>query len=262
MVKKYTENTKISEHFNSDEFKCTCGCGVSLVDTSLVNILEKLRTKLSCSKIIISSGYRCPTHNKAVGGGPGSRHVKGMAADFACYDKNGTIIKSSKVACALEDLGVFGIGLNCGGNMNYTHADSRESTEKWWGDESKSGYPSIYEINGSESFYYYCGLKCAEYTKFVKSVQKLTGSKVDGIAGNETLHNTITISKNLNNTHPLIKTVQTYLSYLGYSVGEIDGIAGEKFDKAVRCFQKANNCVCDGEITARQKTWKCLLKLV
>lgn len=32
----------------------------------------------------ISSGYRCPMLNVAVGGSPDSQHVQGLAADFVC----------------------------------------------------------------------------------------------------------------------------------------------------------------------------------
>ena len=34
----------------------------------------------------ISSGYRCPELNSAVGGSPTSQHCMGLAADFTCED--------------------------------------------------------------------------------------------------------------------------------------------------------------------------------
>ena len=43
--------------------------------------LDELR-RLYGSPIIITSGYRCPALNKAVGGKPNSQHVKGQAADL------------------------------------------------------------------------------------------------------------------------------------------------------------------------------------
>jgi zinc D-Ala-D-Ala carboxypeptidase len=45
------------------------------------NILEPLRTALK-KPIKISSGYRCPELNKAVGGAPKSQHLDGQAADI------------------------------------------------------------------------------------------------------------------------------------------------------------------------------------
>lgn len=99
------------------------------------------------------------------------------------------------------------------------------------------------------------------YRDFVRDVQEAIGAKVDGIAGRETLSKTVTVSKRKNNRHAVVKPLQTYLNALGFDCGRVDGIAGKLFDNAVKAFQKANGCVVDGEITARNKTWKKLLKL-
>lgn len=49
-------------------------------------ILEPARIKIQ-KPIRITSGYRCPALNKAVGGIPISQHVKGQAVDFTCGTK-------------------------------------------------------------------------------------------------------------------------------------------------------------------------------
>lgn len=50
--------------------------------TALVdNVLDPLR-EMYGKPIYISSGYRCPRLNKAVGGVPGSQHKTGQAADI------------------------------------------------------------------------------------------------------------------------------------------------------------------------------------
>ena len=96
--------------------------------------------------------------------------------------------------------------------------------------------------------------------QFIRDVQAATGSKVDGIAGSETIGNTVTVSAGVNRTHPVVEIIQKRLAALGYTeVGEADGIAGEKFTAAVKAFQKDNGCTADGEITARNKTWRKLL---
>lgn len=96
--------------------------------------------------------------------------------------------------------------------------------------------------------------------QFVKDVQKACGASVDGIAGKETLSKTVTLSAHKNRTHAAVKAVQKYLYALGYTeVGEADGIAGAKFTSAVAHFQQDNSCYVDGEITAKNKTWKKLL---
>jgi hypothetical protein len=45
------------------------------------NLLENIRENIGCS-IKISSGYRCPELNKAVGGRENSKHTKGQAVDI------------------------------------------------------------------------------------------------------------------------------------------------------------------------------------
>lgn len=37
---------------------------------------------------VVSSGYRCPAHNKAVGGVADSAHTRGYAADIRCTDSH------------------------------------------------------------------------------------------------------------------------------------------------------------------------------
>ena len=99
-------------------------------------------------------------------------------------------------------------------------------------------------------------------TQFIKDVQRCIGAKVDGVAGNETLSKTITISAVKNRKHAVVKCIQAYLNALGYNCGTADGIAGAKFSWAVLQYQKANGCVADGEVTAKGKTWKKLLGMI
>lgn len=51
----------------------------------LADYLDGIRAKLG-KPILISSGYRCPMLNKAVGGVTNSQHQKGLAADLVCAD--------------------------------------------------------------------------------------------------------------------------------------------------------------------------------
>lgn len=49
----------------------------------VANQLENIRGPvLGGRPIIVSSGFRCPKLNDAVGGSPNSAHLKGLAADF------------------------------------------------------------------------------------------------------------------------------------------------------------------------------------
>lgn len=94
---------------------------------------------------------------------------------------------------------------------------------------------------------------------FIKDIQTATGAKVDGIAGAETLSKTVTVSAKVNRTHAVVKPIQKRLNALGFYCGTADGIAGVKFTAAVKKYQRANMCVSDGEITARNRTWRKLL---
>lgn len=95
---------------------------------------------------------------------------------------------------------------------------------------------------------------------FIRDVQSVTGSVVDGIAGSETIGNTPTISRYKNDSHPVVRFVQKRLYALGYTqVGDADGVAGPLFDGALKAFQKDNGCVVDGEATRRMQTWRKLL---
>ena len=128
-----TNSKRITQHFHSTEFRCKCGCGKIYIDETLVNNLEKLFAKLNASKCIVSSGYRCSKHDKAVGGSGGGQHTKGRATDCVYYDKNGKIIPSKIVVCVANDLGIFnGMAII---NNNYSHLDTR-TNGKYRGDET------------------------------------------------------------------------------------------------------------------------------
>jgi zinc D-Ala-D-Ala carboxypeptidase len=71
----------LSDHFNEDEFRCRCGCGRVHVSPALLEALEDIR-EFSGIPVQITSGFRCPEHNVAVGGKPSSAHLTGEAADI------------------------------------------------------------------------------------------------------------------------------------------------------------------------------------
>ena len=90
---------KLSEHFDLNEFTRSATADRLHIDNSLnpsdptgqsiINnlrnlcqqVLEPLRQHFG-TPVVISSGYRCPALNRAVGGVPNSQHLKGEAADI------------------------------------------------------------------------------------------------------------------------------------------------------------------------------------
>ena len=145
------DTTQISKHFNVKEFKCKCGKSHEiLVNLYLVHMLEKIYEALDCSKIIINSGYRCPTYDKKIGGFVG-QHGIGNAVDAVFYDKKTKVISTKIVSCVAQDLGLGGIA-----NINKTytaiHLDAR-TTRQWKGNEIVSNNTV------TSDFYKYYGLK-------------------------------------------------------------------------------------------------------
>lgn len=120
------KNSKqITKHFHSNEFRCKYGCGKIYIDKKLVDNLEKLFKKLNASKCIISSGYRCESYDKKIGGNGKGQHTKGKAADCVYYDKLGKIIPSKIVVCVAYDMNLFRGMAKI--DKNYVHLDIRSS---------------------------------------------------------------------------------------------------------------------------------------
>lgn len=76
--------------FNEKEFACRC-CGElppfarENTEALVCQVLDPLRECFG-RPIYVSSGYRCPRHNREVGGVTHSQHMKGEAADIRCAD--------------------------------------------------------------------------------------------------------------------------------------------------------------------------------
>lgn len=160
-VKTYSYGTSkmLTAHFNTVEFRCKCGKNHSTqISTNLATRLEELFDKLHCSKIIVTSGYRCPEQDKAVGGNGGGQHTKGTAADVKCYDQSGAVISSKIVSCVAQDLGFTGIA-NITAAYQAIHLDVR-SGSKWYGNEVK-GNSTV-----TSDFYKYYGLSKADVAKY------------------------------------------------------------------------------------------------
>lgn len=118
-------NLKIGRFFKVKEFKCYDGSKQVLVSPQLVKVLDELRDMIGCP-LIITSGYRTPTHNKKVGGAADSRHMYGVAADIYPQDKS----KLDKLYYLADER------LNPGGVGKYgtfVHVDVRTVTARWAG---------------------------------------------------------------------------------------------------------------------------------
>lgn len=125
MAYKKGNAVRLSNNFVSTEFDCKGNgcCSETLIDEKLVNYLQQIRNHFG-RPVIINSGYRCTSHNKAVNGATKSKHLSGMAADIYI---NG--IEPKEVAKYAESIGIKGIGLY----DTFVHIDTRTTKSFWYG---------------------------------------------------------------------------------------------------------------------------------
>ena len=77
--------------FKKEEFRCNCGgkyCDgfPARMDGGLLVLADRVREHFG-APAVVSSGLRCPVHNKNVGGAAASRHMTGKAMDFRVKGK-------------------------------------------------------------------------------------------------------------------------------------------------------------------------------
>lgn len=228
-------------NFKKAEFKCPCGKCNGYGDgiaSSLLVTLQKLRDKYG--KLQITSGYRCASHNKAVGGSTNSKHTKGQAADFY-LDGFNSQSKRVDMVNELKKTEYYNYSYtNVNGNHpnmgNVVHIDTKL-------------------VDPDED---------TAYKTFVKDLQEAIGANIDGIAGSETLSKTPTISTGTGWNHKAVRPLQVYLKSLGYDLGScgVDGKFGKDMKECIKKYQKDQGLsIVDGIVTAKKYTWKKLLKL-
>jgi hypothetical protein len=173
-VKTYSLKTQgkvyCSKHTQVKEMACKDGTDTVLIDEKLMEMIEKLFSKLNCGKYIISSGYRTPKHDKAVGGNGSGQHTKGKAVDACFYDKNNKLISAKIVCCVAQDIGFKGIA-NISSKYQYVHLDMR-SAGTYKGDEIKH-YNTV-----TKDFYDYFNISKADVAKYTGEVIKPAAPKV------------------------------------------------------------------------------------
>jgi uncharacterized protein YcbK (DUF882 family) len=119
--------SKLSENFDSDEFKCHC-CGKlpeGGMNPKLIELLQAIREKLGKS-ITIMSGYRCESHNQVCGGAKHSQHVLGNAADIKVAGMDAHKVHeyiASHFNQRAKGLGKYN---------TFTHIDVRDGTNAKW----------------------------------------------------------------------------------------------------------------------------------
>lgn len=164
----YESNEQLTKHINSREIRCKCGkMHATLYDTETLDKIEKLISAVADyhnatpdnTHIYISSGYRCPDHDKAVGGNGSGTHTAGYALDFR-MSANAKDVDNRVIAALAKDMGFTGIGIMCGGYIHVDNAPvSMHGGRKWLGDETKPGGTSGSVISDSDNYWAYYNIK-------------------------------------------------------------------------------------------------------
>ena len=214
-------DVKLSAHFRVREF-AEDGNDEVKVDEELITQLEALHTALSCSKIVITSGYRANAGT--------SQHALGKAADVNCWHmENGKEVRyqGREILLAAEDVGCRGIGWIAGSAASRAavHLDTRAGLYRF--DEADGN-----RMVKDNSWYAYFGVEkpgapggeqdACPYGEPTQLLQK--GGTGDGV-----------------------RWVQWQLSHVqGFEDVEVDGVFGDITAKRVREVQAAAGIKVDG----------------
>lgn len=105
-------------YFRAAEFACTC-CNENRMDEQFLVELDELRHRYG-KPLIVSSGYRCPKHNRRVSStGDDGPHVTGRATDFRI--DRGNAYRLLQIALEMK---FTGIGVQQKGNVRFLHLDN------------------------------------------------------------------------------------------------------------------------------------------
>lgn len=230
---------RLSKNFKAYEFDCRCDeCTETKIDLKLVEYLQQIRDHFGVP-VLVSSGCRCQSHNAAVGGVYGSKHMLGMAADIVVVG-----VAPAEVAKYAESMGILGIGLyeKAGGDDDFVHVDTRTSKAFWYG---SAQLPRTT----------FGGAQAAQKPAEEETEETYVPITVDLPVLRKGVHG------------DTVEAVQIMLKGRGYDLGTfgpnkdgIDGHFGNATENAVMCLQEDLD-LNDGDGIVGALEWKALLGL-
>lgn len=136
MIRQYSlvkdGNRRLAPDFKVRELRCRDGSDTVMVDEALTVVLQCIREHFG-KAVTITSGYRTPAHNAAVGGAKSSQHLLGRAADIRVEG-----VSVENVAAYAESLmpewgGVGRYPIKAGRATGWVHMDTRADKARWRG---------------------------------------------------------------------------------------------------------------------------------
>ena len=121
---------RLAPDFKVREFRCKDGSDTVMVDETLTVVLQCIREHFG-KAVTITSGYRTPAHNAAVGGAKSSQHLLGRAADIRVQG-----VSVEDVAAYAESLlpdcgGIGRYPVKAGRATGWVHVDTRQNKSRW-----------------------------------------------------------------------------------------------------------------------------------
>ena len=134
MIRQYSlakdGERRLAPDFKVRELRCRDGSDTVMVDETLTVVLQCIRDHFG-KPVTITSGYRTPAHNSAVGGAKSSQHLLGRAADIRVQG-----VSVEDVAAYAESLmpdwgGVGRYPVKAGRPTGWVHVDTRANKSRW-----------------------------------------------------------------------------------------------------------------------------------
>ena len=117
-------DNKLTKNFSVSEMRCKCDCHICNVDVEFLQKLQMARDLAGVS-FTITSGCRCPDHNKEVGGTILSEHlttnsVKCKGVDILCRSSNHRFkILEAVLSAGFKRIGISKNFIHLGGNEKF-----------------------------------------------------------------------------------------------------------------------------------------------
>lgn len=124
----------LTKNFKEEEFECKCGCGSRKIAPAIAMLCQLVRDAYKVP-VKVTSGVRCTSHNKNVGGAEKSQHVPDLDGFGHAVDIQVEGVEPEEVYELLDNLypNTLGLGLY----NNWVHIDDRLLKAYRWDKSTK-----------------------------------------------------------------------------------------------------------------------------